>query len=59
MTRIRVTKTRSTLKKLPKQVNIMEALGLRKMNSSREFDHSPSIAGMVDKVKHLVKVENI
>lgn len=34
----------------------MQALGLRKMNSIVEHEDSPSILGMVEKVKHLVKV---
>jgi large subunit ribosomal protein L30 len=34
----------------------MEALGLRKMNQVVEHEATPSILGMVEKVKHLVKV---
>ena len=34
----------------------MEALGLRKINQVVEHENTPSILGMVEKVKHLVKV---
>jgi large subunit ribosomal protein L30 len=37
----------------------MEALGLRKMNQSVEKESNPEILGMVRKVNHLVRVENI
>ncbi len=37
----------------------MQALGLRKMNQTVEHDDTPAILGMVEKVKHLVKVETV
>lgn len=37
----------------------MEALGLRKMNQTVEMNATPEILGMVRKVNHLVKVENV
>jgi large subunit ribosomal protein L30 len=37
----------------------MEALGLRKLNQSVEQETNPEILGMVRKVSHLVRVENI
>ncbi|MBR7165251.1 MAG: 50S ribosomal protein L30, partial [Clostridia bacterium] len=35
------------------------ALGLKKIRSSKELDDTPVTQGMIAKVKHLVKVENI
>jgi len=37
----------------------MEALGLKKMNHTVEHEATPQILGMINKVNHLVKVENI
>jgi large subunit ribosomal protein L30 len=59
MATIRVTRIRSTIKSLPKQKLTMKALGLLKMNDSREFEATPAVLGSIDKVKHLVKIENI
>ncbi len=59
MARIRVTKVRSTIKSLPKQKLTMKALGLNRMNQSREFEASAALLGSIEKVKHLVKIENI
>jgi large subunit ribosomal protein L30 len=56
MAKIRIQKVRSTIKSLKNQKLVMEALGLRKMNSIVEHEDTPSILGMVEKVKHLVKV---
>jgi len=56
MAKIRIQKVRSTIKSPKNQKLVMQALGLRKMNSIVEHEDSPSILGMVEKVKHLVKV---
>jgi large subunit ribosomal protein L30 len=37
----------------------MEALGLRKINSSVEHNVTPQIMGMVERVRHLLKVEEL
>jgi large subunit ribosomal protein L30 len=37
----------------------MEALGLRKLNNTVEVEATPQILGMVSKVNHLVKVEEL
>jgi large subunit ribosomal protein L30 len=59
MAKIRVTKIRSTIGQSERVEKNMEALGLKKINSSNELEVTPSILGMVRKVNHLVKVENI
>jgi large subunit ribosomal protein L30 len=57
MGKIKVTKIRSTIKRPADQKRTMEALGLRKMNSSNEIEDSPQVRGMIRKVSHLLKVE--
>ena len=56
MAKIKIQKVRSTIKSPKVQEETMEALGLRKMNAIVEHEATPAILGMVEKVKHLVKV---
>ncbi|HRW78389.1 MAG TPA: 50S ribosomal protein L30, partial [Candidatus Sabulitectum sp.] len=50
---------RSAIGRQSGQKKTLEALGLGKMNSSRVHNDSPQIRGMIFKVKHLVKVEEV
>lgn len=59
MSKIRITQVRSVIGRPKNQKLTMEALGLRKMNQSVEKEPNPEILGMVRKVNHLVRVENI
>ncbi len=59
MKKIKITQVRSSIRRPKDQKATLEALGLRKMNHSVEHEQSPQILGMVAKVKHLVKVEEI
>ena len=59
MSKIRVTQVKSQIGRLKNQKLTLEALGLRKMNQTVEHDASPTILGMVNKVQHLVSVEEI
>ena len=59
MARIKVTLVKSQIGRLQNQKRTLEALGLRRMHQSVEHDATPSIIGMVNKVKHLVSVEEI
>lgn len=54
---IRITKVKSTIDRPEREKLILKALGLNKMNSSKEVEATPQILGMVRKVNHLVKVE--
>ena len=56
MAKIKIQQVRSTIKCPKVQKETMQALGLRKMNAVVEHDATPAIRGMVEKVKHLVKV---
>jgi len=59
MSKIKITKVRSVIGRTERQKRTMEALGLRKMNQTVEMNATPEILGMVRKVNHLVKVENV
>ena len=59
VSKIKVTLVKSTIAVLPQHKKIVEALGLKKINSFNEFEATPAVLGMIDKVKYLVKVENI
>lgn len=59
MEKIRVTLIRSTIGVHKKQKATVKALGLRRINSSKEHVATPQILGMIEKVNHLVKVEKI
>ena len=59
MSKIRITKVRSAIGRPKDQKATMIALGLKKMNQSVDQVPSPEILGMVRKVNHLVRVENI
>jgi len=59
MGKIKITQTRSKIGSPKRQKATLEALGLRKLNSSVEHEATPQVLGMVQKVNHLVKVEEI
>ncbi|MCK4852815.1 MAG: 50S ribosomal protein L30 [Bacteroidales bacterium] len=59
MAKIRITQTRSRIGSTVRQKKTLDALGLRKLNRTVEKEASPQILGMVKKVNHLVKVEEI
>ena len=59
MAKIRVTLVKSTIGQIESVKATVAALGLKKIRSSKELEDTPAIQGMVAKVKHLVKVENI
>lgn len=57
MSKIKVRQTKSSIKRSQNQKRTLKALGLRKIGHVVEHDETPSILGMIDKVKHLVSVE--
>jgi large subunit ribosomal protein L30 len=59
MAKIRITQFKSKNGMPERQKRTLEALGIRKLNHSVEHEATPQIMGMVEKVRHLVKVENI
>lgn len=59
MAKIKVKLIRSRIGTTPKQRKMLDALGLRKTQSEREFTDTPAIRGIVNKVPHLVSVTEI
>ena len=57
--KLKVTLVKSTIAALPKHKKTVAALGLGKVNSSNELPNNAATRGMVNQVKHLVKVEEI
>jgi large subunit ribosomal protein L30 len=59
MAKIRITQIRSTIDRPENQKRTIRALGLGKINRIVEQEATPQIIGMVKKVIHLVKVEEV
>lgn len=59
MAKIRLTWTRSGIGYAADQKRTLKALGFHRLNQTVEHQDTPAIRGMVAKVQHLVKVENI
>jgi len=57
MTKVRITQIRSQIGESPRHRGTLRALGLGKIGRSVERDDSPQVAGMLRKVRHLVRVE--
>ncbi len=57
--KIRVTQIKSMIGSTKRQKNTLAALGIRKMHNPVEHEANDQILGMVEKVRHLVKVEEI
>ena len=59
MKKIKITQIKSVIDRPERQKKTMVALGLKKLNASVEVEATPQILGMVKKVNHLVKVEEV
>lgn len=59
MKKVKITQVKSVIDRTKRQKDTMIALGLRKMNQTIEKDLSPQVQGMITKVSHLVKVEEV
>ena len=57
--KLKITLVKSTIGAIPKHKKTVEALGLKKPNKSVEMPDNAAIRGMIDQVRHLVKVEEI
>ena len=58
MARLKLTQVRSQIGQSERHRGTLRALGLRKIGRSVEHEESPVLAGMLRKVRHLVKVED-
>ena len=54
---VRVTQIKSPIGRKHDQRATLVGLGLNKMHRTSELENTPSVRGMIDKVKHLVRVE--
>lgn len=59
MAKLKIKLVRSTIGNKKDQKATVEALGLRKLSQVVEHDDTPEIRGMVNKVSHLVEVEEV
>ena len=57
MPKLRVTQVRSQIGQSERHRGTLRALGLGRIGKIAEHDESPVLAGMLRKVRHLVKVE--
>lgn len=59
MSKIKITQTKSAIHRPVDQKKTLIALGITKVHGSVEHENTAQIQGMVKKVAHLIKVENI
>ena len=57
--KLKITQVRSTIKRNEKQKRTIEALGLRRLHHTVVHPDVPQIRGMIQKVAHLVRVEEM
>ncbi len=57
--KLKITLVKSPIGAIPKHRRTVEALGLTKMHKTVELPDNAATKGMVDQVKHLVKVEEV
>ncbi|MBQ3933065.1 MAG: 50S ribosomal protein L30 [Pseudobutyrivibrio sp.] len=57
--KLKITLVKSPIGAIPKHKKTVEALGLRKLNKTVEMPDNAAVRGMVEQVRHLVKVEEI
>ena len=57
MAKISITQVKSVIDRSKRQKDTMKALGLTKMHKTVTLEGSPQVMGMIDKVRHLVKIE--
>ena len=59
MKKIRIKQIKSGIGRTLRQKRTLHALGIRKMNQTVEIEASPQILGMVNKVQHLLVIEEV
>ncbi len=59
MAKIKIKQVKSGIDRSERQKQTLKALGLNKMNATKEVEATPQILGMVKKVNHLVIVEEV
>ena len=59
MAKVKITQVRSVIDRPADQKQTIKALGLGKLHRTIEVELTPQVKGMVTKVSHLIKVENL
>lgn len=59
MAKIKITQVKSAIDRPERQKLTLKALGLNKLNATKEVEATPQILGMITKVTHLVQVEDV
>lgn len=59
MKKLKITLVKSPIDRPERQKLTVQALGLNKTNSTKEVEATPQILGMLRKVEHLIKVEEV
>ncbi len=57
--KLRITQVHSTIDRSEKQKRIVRSLGIRKLHHTVEKNDTPQIRGIIKKIEHLLKVEEI
>jgi len=59
MGKVKITQVKSIIDRSKRQKRTMEALGLRRIGMTTEKELNDSVQGMIRKVEHLIKVEEV
>lgn len=59
MSKIKITLVKSAIDRPERQKLTLQALGLKKLHSTKEVEATPQILGMVRAVNHLITVEEV
>jgi large subunit ribosomal protein L30 len=59
MAKLKITQVRGTIRTKPEHRGTMRALGLRRISSTVLHEDSPALQGMLRKVNHLIKIEEV
>ncbi len=57
--RLRITLYRSAISRRTNQKETIRSLGIRRLNHTVEHNDTPTIRGMINTIKHLVRVEEV
>jgi large subunit ribosomal protein L30 len=59
MAKIKITQVKSGIDRSERQKKTLKALGLTKLHATKEVEATPQVLGMVEKISHLVTVEQL
>ena len=59
MKKYKIKQVRSGIGRIAKQKKTLQALGIHKMHQTKEVTGTPQVLGMINKVKHLLVVEEV